>query len=93
MERGNYKKKEMRKHLKRKEERQMTKNRTKKTKRTIKRSDRFLRVKNKSEVVYRVPVFLKKSVGMLFLSESGTLETDGRLSRAYVVDNNRIEVI
>ena len=70
----------------------MTKNRTKKTKRTIKRSDRFLRVKNKSEVVYRVPVFLKKSVGMLFLSESGTLETDGRLSRAYVVDNNRIGV-
>lgn len=36
---------------------------------------------------------MKKSVGMLFLSESGTLETDGRLSRAYVVDNNRIGVI
>lgn len=41
-------------------------------------------------MAYKVPVFLKRSVGMAFLSESGTLETDGRLSRAYILDDKRI---
>lgn len=57
----------------------------------IRRKDRFLRAKNKNEVLYRVPVFLEKSVGMTFLTENGTLETDGKFSRAYVLDDKKIE--
>ncbi|RGX94933.1 hypothetical protein DXA60_01190 [Roseburia sp. OF03-24] len=67
----------------------MTKNKVKKKR--IRRADRFLRAKNKSEVLYRVPVFLKKSAGMTFLSESGTLETNGKFSRAYLLDDKKLE--
>lgn len=60
-----------------------------KTKRT-KRCDRFRRIKNKYEPVYRTPPLLKQVSGICSISESGIFQTDGGYySKAYVLEEDK----
>lgn len=54
----------------------------------IKRKDRFLRIKNKSEPVYRTPVFLKNAAGVSEVSESGIFKTGGRYTKSYFMETD-----
>lgn len=60
-----------------------------KAKRT-KRCDRFRRIKNRYEPVYRTPALLKQASGICGISESGIFQTDGGYySKAYVLEDDK----
>lgn len=52
-------------------------------KKRVRRSDRFLRIKNKYEPVYRAPLFLKNTVGISCVSESGIFQIKESYSKVY----------
>lgn len=56
-----------------------------KKRKRIPRRDRFRRLKNKNEAVYRTPAFLKKELGITGVSESGVFLCGENFSKAYVV--------
>lgn len=51
----------------------------------VRRRDRFRRVKNKYEPVYKPPVFLKNRYGLKLITESGMIKTDGGYFQMYAL--------
>ncbi len=60
---------------------QIKKESVKKQKRRIPWRDRFHRLKNKKEAVYRTPLFLRQTVGLGVISESGIFNFENRFNK------------
>lgn len=73
---------------------QIKKESVKKQKRRIPWRDRFHRLKNKKEAVYRTPLFLRQTVGLGVISESGIFNFENRFNKLYgLKDENNSQLL